>query len=209
MDKFCGHCGTKHTAFAYPKTCMVCERITYANPKPVAVLIQPVRDDETGQIGVLVGERGIEPQKGTYGLPGGYVDDMDASFEAGAIRELFEETGLKQDIATLVPSHSYSDGRNVLVFFYSTEVMTLKRVKKYYKPCEECPKIKVIWEPETLSFSSHTKAVERWFDMQEGIKAVRNDFDEGVPADEVYNFVSESVRAFVATCADIRDSERA
>jgi 8-oxo-dGTP pyrophosphatase MutT (NUDIX family) len=208
MDKYCGHCGAKHTSFAYPKPCPACERITYANPKPVAVLVQPVRDDATGRIGVLVGERGIEPQMGTYGLPGGYVDDMDASFEAGAIRELFEETGLKQDVSTLMASHTFSDGRNGLVFFFNTEVMPLKRVKKYFKPCDECPAIKVIWEPETLSFQSHTKAVERWFDTQEAIKCVRNDFAEGVPADEVFVFVSESVRAFVSTCADIREGER-
>ena len=43
---------------------------------------------------VLLIERGIEPFKGTWALPGGFVK-MDESCEEGAIRELEEATGLK------------------------------------------------------------------------------------------------------------------
>lgn len=43
----------------------------------MAVLLQPVADD-AGRIGLLIGERGVEPHIGVMGLPGGFVDPGDA-----------------------------------------------------------------------------------------------------------------------------------
>ena len=43
---------------------------------------------------VLLIERGIEPFKGQWAFPGGFMQ-MDESAEEGAARELEEETGLK------------------------------------------------------------------------------------------------------------------
>ena len=45
-------------------------------------------------LNVLLVERGVEPYKGRWALPGGFLK-MDESAETGARRELFEETGLK------------------------------------------------------------------------------------------------------------------
>lgn len=46
------------------------------------------------RLNVLLIERGIEPFKGRWAFPGGFLK-MDEDAEAGAKRELFEETGLK------------------------------------------------------------------------------------------------------------------
>ena len=46
------------------------------------------------KLNVLLVERGVEPYKGRWALPGGFLK-MDESAESGARRELFEETGLK------------------------------------------------------------------------------------------------------------------
>ncbi|MBR6284648.1 MAG: NUDIX hydrolase [Muribaculaceae bacterium] len=46
------------------------------------------------KLNVLLVERGVEPYKGRWALPGGFLK-MDESAETGARRELFEETGLK------------------------------------------------------------------------------------------------------------------
>ena len=46
------------------------------------------------RLNVLLIERGIEPFKGRWAFPGGFMK-MDEDAETGAKRELFEETGLK------------------------------------------------------------------------------------------------------------------
>ncbi len=54
---------------------------------------------------ILLVERGIEPYKGKWALPGGFINpDEDA--EAGALRELREETGISS--AYMEQFHTYS-----------------------------------------------------------------------------------------------------
>lgn len=54
---------------------------------------------------VLLVERGIEPYKGRWAFPGGFLK-MDESAEVGALRELNEETGLKD--AYIKQFHAFS-----------------------------------------------------------------------------------------------------
>jgi 8-oxo-dGTP diphosphatase len=55
---------------------------------------------------VLLIERGIEPYKGKWAFPGGFVN-MNESCEEGALRELKEETGLSA--AYIEQFHTFSD----------------------------------------------------------------------------------------------------
>lgn len=55
---------------------------------------------------VLLVERGIEPYKGRWAFPGGFLN-MDESAEAGALRELKEETGLEG--AYIRQFHTFTD----------------------------------------------------------------------------------------------------
>lgn len=55
---------------------------------------------------VLLIERGIEPYKGRWAFPGGFLN-MEESAEVGAMRELREETGLKG--AYIKQLHTFSD----------------------------------------------------------------------------------------------------
>jgi 8-oxo-dGTP pyrophosphatase MutT (NUDIX family) len=213
MDKFCHACGVKHVDIAYPKTCMACSRITYSNPKPVAVALVPVYDRKNKRTGILIGERGIEPQKGTYGLPGGYVDDKDTSFAGAAAREVFEETGLRVDPNELVPFHSFSDGRNILVFLTMSETISFDTVVKNFEPCDECPAVRVAWEPEDLSFSSHTIAMEKWFDRRAAIERIRGDIGEGLEitglqTQAVYEAMEIGIKSFVDIASELRAQER-
>lgn len=58
------------------------------------------------KLNVLLIERGIEPYKGCWAFPGGFIK-MDESAEQGALRELREETGLQG--AYIKQFHTFSD----------------------------------------------------------------------------------------------------
>jgi ADP-ribose pyrophosphatase YjhB (NUDIX family) len=61
----------------------------YWNNPRGAVAIVFIRRDE-----VLLSKRGIEPYKGKYDLPGGFIEFNEDPYDA-AIREIEEETGVK------------------------------------------------------------------------------------------------------------------
>jgi ADP-ribose pyrophosphatase YjhB (NUDIX family) len=67
--------------------CTRCRRFYYSNPVPAACCI--VRKDDT----LLFVQRAVEPRKGLWVLPGGFVE-IGETTEQAALRELAEETGL-------------------------------------------------------------------------------------------------------------------
>jgi ADP-ribose pyrophosphatase YjhB (NUDIX family) len=69
-----------------------CGKIKAKNHPKVAVLAVTFRGDE-----VILVQRKKEPQKGSWGFPGGSVE-LDESLADAAIRELFEETGVKAEV---------------------------------------------------------------------------------------------------------------
>lgn len=156
MDKFCKFCGIEHAAVEYPKHCKTCNQITYVNPTPVAVIGVKVRSPN-GRIGILIGERGIQPQKGMMALISGFVDPGDLTIEHGAVRELFEETGIVVPVEDVEMVSSYNTGKNMLVFCRAKTVLEYEDVMAQFKPNYECPRIDIAWESRDLAFESHTK----------------------------------------------------
>jgi 8-oxo-dGTP diphosphatase len=51
---------------------------------------------------ILVIKRNTEPFKGSYALPGGFLDETDQSTEETALRELEEEVGISKEDANLL-----------------------------------------------------------------------------------------------------------
>lgn len=67
---------------------------TYEYPRPAVATDCVVFGFDGHDLKVLLIERGLEPYKGMWAFPGGFLR-MDESAEQGAMRELMEETGLQ------------------------------------------------------------------------------------------------------------------
>lgn len=101
--KFCPHCGRllidDKSHGMKLKYCSFCRKHLFNNPAP-GVAVIAVKDKQ-----LLLVKRKLDPMKGTWALPGGFMDQGESILKAG-LRELREETGLKAkkayffDIAT-------------------------------------------------------------------------------------------------------------
>jgi 8-oxo-dGTP diphosphatase len=75
--------------------CRRCNRFYYSNPIPAACCFV-TRGDE-----LLMVQRSVEPCKGEWSLPGGFIELGETSEEA-VLRELEEETGLRGERPVLL-----------------------------------------------------------------------------------------------------------
>jgi ADP-ribose pyrophosphatase YjhB (NUDIX family) len=94
--------------------CSRCEFVFYLHPK-VAAATLPVSQGR-----VLLTRRAIEPSRGRWTFPGGYVDWGEDVREA-ARRETIEEVGLAVRLGPLLGLYSYP-GAPVVVVVYLAEV---------------------------------------------------------------------------------------
>lgn len=78
----------------------------YKYPHPSVTTDCVIFGFDGNKLQVLLIERGIEPYKGRWAFPGGFLN-MDESAEEGALRELREETGLTG--AYIEQFHCFSD----------------------------------------------------------------------------------------------------
>ena len=78
----------------------------YKYPHPAITTDCVIFGFDGERLQVLLVERGIEPYKGKWAFPGGFLK-MDETAEEGALRELREETGLER--AYIQQFHTFSD----------------------------------------------------------------------------------------------------
>lgn len=157
--RFCSECGTEYTNLDWPKVCNNCNFMMWKNPTPVATILQPVAKD--GQVGLLILRRAIEPKLGEWNLPGGFMEDNGESAEDGALRELYEETGLKIGSKPKIIFSEANLRGQLIIMSESTEIWNYE--KNVIKLCRENSDYKVAWEPEPLAFPIQTRAMEDWF----------------------------------------------
>lgn len=89
---YCSHCGSDQLEFRVPEgdnrpryVCSNCGVIHYSNPRIVTGCL-PVWEGR-----VLLARRAIEPRKGYWNVPSGYMENGE-TVEQGAAREVWEET---------------------------------------------------------------------------------------------------------------------
>ena len=120
--RFCPHCGTplvpRDDHGVERPTCPACGFIAYQNPAPAVGAIL----EKKGSI-VLVRRR-YEPQVGYWGLPAGFMEYGEGPEET-AIRETFEETGLRIGIDRLHGAYRGGGpgGPRVVLLIYRAHIL--------------------------------------------------------------------------------------
>lgn len=93
----CPHCASKDEQ---PLVCDRCAWRWYANPKPAAGVLLERRTDASVEPSILLLRRAVDPGRGGWDLPAGYLDPGE-SFEMAARRETREEAGIEVEIVAL------------------------------------------------------------------------------------------------------------
>lgn len=114
--KFCSNC-SKTVEFRVPEDdtlpryiCTNCNIIHYQNPKVVVGCI-PEWEDQ-----ILLCRRAIEPRRGFWTLPAGFMENAE-TLEQGAARETLEEANARVEISNLFSLYSLPHISQVYVLF--------------------------------------------------------------------------------------------
>lgn len=151
----CSYCGVRFPVAALrPITCQNCGNTNYLNPIPVVVLLVPVGK------GLVVARRNIEPQRGTLVLPGGYLD-LGETWQEGAVRELYEETGIQIPEGEVSLYDVQNGLDNTLVIGGLAARQPISCLKPFSS--HETQEIALIEKPVELGFPLHNIWVRRYF----------------------------------------------
>lgn len=152
----CSWCGASWKPdAAWPRTCASCSKTSWRNPLPVAVLVVPVDG------GVLCIRRGIEPHIGALALPGGFVNHGE-SWQAGAARELFEETQIRVDPASVKALDVISAPDSTILIFGEAAPLAASALPAF-TPTDETTERVVVTKAVPLAFPIHEQVLRGWF----------------------------------------------
>lgn len=165
--KYCSSCGSPDLVLEVPPgdnrpryTCKACGQIFYANPKIVAGCLV------VHQGRVLLCRRSIEPMRGFWNLPSGYLENGE-KVEDGALREVLEEAEAQATLRGVHCLYSLPHINQVYIHFLAD----LKG--EHFAAGHETLEAKFFSEDEIpwdhLAFSSSTYSLQQYFsDLKAG-----------------------------------------
>lgn len=119
--RFCPKCGGSLEARSLKDgepdrlVCAACGFVFYLDPKIAASVIC------MHEGGIVLLRRSIEPQRGKWVFPGGFVDRGE-TVQAAAVRETREEVGLRVSLTGILDLYSFP-GDEVVVAVYAADVV--------------------------------------------------------------------------------------
>ena len=159
---FCSRCGAKleESVIDHKRrlSCPACGFVQYSNPVPAAA-VAIVQDGE-----ILLVQRAIEPRKGLWSLPAGFIE-IDESVEQCAVREVKEETNLDVELTGLLNVYSvFDDPRYICLLVVYTGRILGGELK-----CGDDASDARFFSPSALpkiAWRVHRLAVEQAFQME-------------------------------------------
>jgi len=162
---FCSNCGSDALEFKIPEgdhmarfVCSACATIHYSNPNMVVGCLI----DQGGKI--MLAKRGIDPRKGFWNLPCGYLENNE-TVEQGAKREVYEETGATVELLKLHTVYNLPHANQVYLIF------TAKMLSPEYHLTPESTEIEffapddIPWDE--IAFSSNSFAIKKYLENKD------------------------------------------
>ena len=156
--KYCPHCRselvTKEAFGRLRPACPACGFIQFIDPK-VGASVLAERDGQ-----VLLVRRKIDPARGSWCLPGGFMERDETPQEAAG-RECREETGLEVEITGLIDVYAYEDyrGRGVSIIYQGVVIGGALQAGDDVTAADFFGPDQL---PENIAFASNLEALARW-----------------------------------------------
>ncbi len=158
MLKYCPQCKYPLRRIKINKrrrlVCQRCGWINYENPLPAVVAV--VRNNKK----ILLVKRGIEPHKGRWTLPSGFIE-IEETPRVACLRELKEETNLEGKVLKIIGVYSQRSKmyKNILVVAYGVEA---KR-KRELTAGDDAQEVRFfpVKKLPNIPFSSHRQIIEK------------------------------------------------
>lgn len=180
---YCSHCGSAKLVTKVPESdnrqrivCTQCHVIHYQNPKIVTGCL-PVWEGK-----VLLCRRAIEPARGLWNVPSGYLENGE-SVEAGARREVWEEARAEVAIDYLITLYNLEKVNQVYLQFVGALRDGRFSVGDESLECRLFAEADIPWEE--MAFTSSAFTIRAYFrDRAIGRKTLyRGSFPETSPID--------------------------
>jgi ADP-ribose pyrophosphatase YjhB (NUDIX family) len=145
--------------------CTACKQFTYKNPIPVAVLLIPTPNRQH----LFLVQRGIDPGKGKYACPGGFMLEGESWREAAA-REVREELNIHihepESTIALVDVLGAPPWKRTLIFGIVTRQSAIE-VRPFTKS-EEALERAIVGSTSRfpIAFSLHQQMIERFLNNE-------------------------------------------